>query len=559
MAIMSREQQLSFARGMNDTAAPTEYLPDECELLRNGRLSFDGQTVRRRGGSERLHTSALNSGAQGYGGIEYFTAAGAQQLVVFMGDKMYYSTNEGATWTNPSGATSLTEAFWSLVIIREGAANVLCCSNGGTNSYQWNGSTWATISNIPDDVKYLAVFGNRLWATGHSGITVVASKVGDIDTWASPDGLSIQAQTHDGDAVMTGLYQMGSVLLAFKSESVGYIEGYGFNSLEVETGARGISRSVGCVANRSIQAAGDQGVCWLSKRGVEFYQIGGQVKLVTRQIQNFIDSINWSQIDSTPGLPTALWWPQKHEYWCAVPVSSDQNDYMIVYRPPHGEASQEAHPPALMLHRYAATDNDTLYVDSSGYLTHSTTSDRDEGDTAGGYLITVLSGGQFMAVSASGYLVFASARHDHRAVFLADLTSGAVTTNPISCGFDGFVRQLEKGNTDNSAAGTDDGETIAFSLITRPFLFQQPMRQKKARSIRVSSQQSEAHTMTVRVKADGAEKTLHTVTLAANSKPTTIKARVGAKGIALPVEIASNDDISISAVELAANMLAEPW
>ena len=119
MALMVQEQQLSFARGMNDTAAPVEYKPDECELLQNGRVSFDGQTVERRGGSEKLHTTALNSGAQCFGAIEYHTAAGAQQLVVFMGDKMYTSTNEGASWTQQ--ATGLTEAFWSLVIMREGA------------------------------------------------------------------------------------------------------------------------------------------------------------------------------------------------------------------------------------------------------------------------------------------------------------------------------------------------------------------------------------------------------------------------------------------------------
>ena len=83
------EQQLTFARGMNDTAAPTEYRTDECELLVNGRISFDGQAIRRRGGSQKLHTSALNSGAQGYGGIEYHKADGTQQLVVFVGDAMF--------------------------------------------------------------------------------------------------------------------------------------------------------------------------------------------------------------------------------------------------------------------------------------------------------------------------------------------------------------------------------------------------------------------------------------------------------------------------------------
>ena len=239
MARIAVEQQLSFARGMNDTATPTEYRPDECELLHNGRISFDGQTVRRRGGSVKTHSAALNSAGVCYGAIEYHTAAGVQQLVVFIDDKAYTSTDEGVTWTEQ--ATGLTTGYWSLVIMRQGSANVLCAANGGTNSYQWNGTTWATISNIPNDVKYLAVFNNRLWAAGHAGITVVASKVGDLEVYATPDGLSVQAQTHDGDTEMTGLYQLGTVLLAFKEESCGYIEGFGFNTLEVEAGARGIS------------------------------------------------------------------------------------------------------------------------------------------------------------------------------------------------------------------------------------------------------------------------------------------------------------------------------
>jgi len=552
MALMVQEQQLSFARGMNDTAAPVEYKPDECELLQNGRVSFDGQTVERRGGSEKLHTTALNSGAQCFGAIEYHTAAGAQQLVVFMGDKMYTSTNEGASWTQQ--ATGLTEAFWSLVIMREGAVNVLCAANGGTNSYQWNGSAWATISNIPNNVKYLAVFGNRLWATGHSGIDVVASKVGDIDTWATPDGLTVKAQTHDGDIHLTGLYQLGSVLMVFKSESTGYIEGYGFNTLEVEAGARGISRSVGCVAPRTIQAVGNQGVCWLSKRGVEFYQIGGQIQLATRSIQKFMDGINWSQLSSTPGTAVGLYWPQKHEYWCAVPITSSQNDYMIGYRPP-----TEEHPPALMLHRYASSDDDTLYVDSSGYLERSATSDRDLGDTLLGYLTTTLTGGEFMTIDSDGYLDFASTVHDHAALFLADLAGAQLTTTPISCGYDGFVRQLEKGDTDNAEPGGTGGEDISFKLVTRPFMFQQAMRDKRARVVRVSSQQAAASDVTVRVKADGVDSTAHTMSFSISTKPTTKKARVGAKGVALPVEVTSTAAVKIAAIELAAGVMRESW
>ena len=554
MARMVKEQQLTFARGMNDTAAPIEYQDDECELLYNGRVSFDGQTVQRRGGSEKTHASALNSGGDGYGGIEYYTAAGQQQLVVFMGDKMYYSTDEGATWTNATGATSLTESFWSLVIMREGAANVLCCANGGTNSYQWNGTTWATISNIPNSVKYLAVHGNRLWASGHSGIDVVASKVGDIDTWSTPDGLTVKAQTHDGDPKITGLFQLGSVLMVFKSESTGYIEGYGFTTLEVEAGSRGISRSVGCMAPRSIQAVGDQGVCWLSKRGLEHYQMGGVITPVSRSIQKFIDGVNWSQIRSTPSSTTALWWPQKHEYWCSLPVSSSSNDYMIGYRPP-----TEERPPALMLHRYAATEDDTLFIDGDSYLDLSTTSDRDQGDTLFGYLITSLTGGQLMAIDSNGHLAFATALHNDATLFIAEISGAEMTTTPMSCGYDGFVRQLEKGDADNQAPGGTGGVSISFKLITRPFFFGQPMRDKRARIVRVASQQRNASTVTVKVKADGVDGTAHSITYAIASKPVVKKVRVGTKGNAQSVELTSTDDVKIGSIELAAAVFEEAW
>ena len=553
MARMAVEQQISFARGMNDTAAPTEYQPNECELIQNGRVSFDGQTIARRGGSEKLHSSALDSGSQCWGAIEYYTAAGVQQLVVFMGDKMYTSITGGATWVEQ--ASGLTEAYWSLVIMREGSANVLCCANTGTNSYQWDGTTWATISNIPNNVEHLAVFGDRLWAAGHDGITVVASKVGDIEVYATPVGLSIGAQTHDGDMAITGLYAVGSVLMVWKENSTGYIEGYGFNTLEVEVGARGQSRSVGCVAFRTIQAVGDQGVCWLSKRGIEFYELGGRIQLVTRPIQKFIDSINFTQLIGSPGTAVGMWWPQKHEYWFAVPVSSDQNDYMIGHRPPHGEGTLEQHPPALMLHKYAATADDTLYTDSSGYLELSTSADRDQGDTTFGYLFHTVAGGQFMTIDASGYLDFAAAAHDHAAIFLADIAAAERATSPISCGYDGFVRQLEKEDTDNSATAAADGAAITMKIITRPFLFGDAIGRKRARQARVMSKQDAAATVKVRVLADGTEQNQHTLTYAASNKPVPKKARVGGRGSTLQLEITSTDNVRISIAELSAEVL----
>jgi hypothetical protein len=301
---LQTESHVSFGRGMNDTAAASEYRRDELAYLLNGRVSFDGNAVERRDGSQRSHSAALNSGAQGYGGTEFVTAGGTQQLVVFVGDKMYSSINDGVDWTER--ATGLPTGRWSLVTMRVGSDNYLICANGGTNSYYWDGTTWAALSNIPDNVKYVAVFNDRLWYAGHSGHTVGASKVGDPQVHATPDGLSIQAATHDGDTEITGLFTLGNALLIFKRGSFGYLEGFGHRSLMVEVGARGLSRSVGCVAHGTIAPVGDQGVMWLSERGFEFYRLGGEPELVSRPVQNFVDGFSWSNIVASGDISDAL-------------------------------------------------------------------------------------------------------------------------------------------------------------------------------------------------------------------------------------------------------------
>jgi len=170
-----------------------------------------------------------------------------------------------------------------------------------------------------------------------------------------------------------------------------------------------------------------------------------------------------------------------------------------------------------------------------------------------GYLITAPTGGQFMQIESSGHLDFATAQEGNAStLFTADLSGAAQVTTPISCGYDGFVRQLETGDKDNVGVGGTGGAVISFKLITRPFLFQQALRDKRARAIRLSSQQRSTSSVSVRVSADGADQTVHTLSYPISAKPTVKKARVGGKGIALPVEITSNDDIKVGSVELAA-------
>jgi len=63
----------------------------------------------------------------------------------------------------------------------------------------------------------------------------------------------------------------------------------------------------------------------------------------------------------------------------------------------------------------------------------------------------------------------------------------------------------------------------------------------------------------VKVKADGTDKTSHTLSYGIATKPTTKKARVNGKGVSLPIEMTSSDAVKIGAVELAAVMQRESW
>src|SRR5690349_20550915 len=123
---LASEAALSFALGVNDSTAPSEYQPQEMARLIKGDVSLQGNSVRRRGRLALINSNTAAGTGMCLGAIAYTTAAGVQQLFMFTGEYMMYSTNDGRTWTQ--AASGLREDFWSLVIIREGSANVLGCA-----------------------------------------------------------------------------------------------------------------------------------------------------------------------------------------------------------------------------------------------------------------------------------------------------------------------------------------------------------------------------------------------------------------------------------------------
>ena len=168
MSELQVDRQTSFARGMRDSASPTEFAPDEVEYLLNGRPSRVGNSLEARGGSRKLHVTALNSGEAGLGAKEYAAADRTNGFVVMVGDKWYGSTDDGETWTEIGGANGYSEIPWSIVLMRVGSGEphhrverrARTRSRGpAARTMSWTSTNW------PANIKFLAVFNDRLYGT----------------------------------------------------------------------------------------------------------------------------------------------------------------------------------------------------------------------------------------------------------------------------------------------------------------------------------------------------------------------------------------------------------
>lgn len=545
MARLLEEVTTSFLSGMQDSAPSTGFKPSEAAQLLNYRVTQNGE-AEVRNGSTRTHTTALNSGAPGYGGYVFSTAGGTVQWIVFAGDSAYYSTDQGLSWTLI--ASGLRADYWDFATMQSGGVNYLYCANGSTTLYRWDGSSWATEAGPTTGCTRVEVHNERLWTT--NGKNIYASKVGATSIWSAPDGVVVPFNTHDGDATIIALYSMGPWLLVFKRNSFGYVEGYGNGDVISAAGSKGLSRDVGCIAFRSLIGVGGNGVIFMSQRGFEFYAPGLQPTVVSRSVSSFLETINWSDIEGNPGIPAACFYPRKLTYECAIPGVGAQNDHTFVYRIPVGDR-----PGAASIFDSASETGDTVSVDGNGYLQIGGGS---RVFTQGGFLQIAAADDPGVYVDVTGdYLDLADNDTTSAVLFTAEYgTSGSV---PISVGYDGFVRALDTGAKDDLLTDGTGGTAIGDVLKSRPKVFGDPSRKKRGRTIRVLAESDSTVTPTVSLVADGVEGTQHTVSVPASAgEPVSRRVRVSERGRVLHVKVQNaGAGTRISGLVVGAELLAE--
>lgn len=558
VARLVEEITSDFSAGMFDSTASTRYPAASVALALNARIEPDG-TIRRRSGTIKTHSAALEA-ATGFGAIEFTTAAGVDQLVVIFGAKAFMSTDKGATF-GAAIATGLRTDYYSFATMRVGATNYLYMANGDTTVKRWDGSTWDTNPNAPSGVKYLAVFNGRLWYGGHSGVILQATQIADPSVIASPNGLTVQILTHGGD-VPTGLYQVGPHLLVYDRSATSYVDGFGEQTIIVATGATGFSRSVGCVGFRTIVGVGDNAVCWLSERGVEYYSPGAGITLVSKAVRTFLQSIDWEQVYENPGRASAAYDETDQNYHLGLATKGVRNDRVLVLNLRQNVQYQRPGlRSAATVDRLLSPDGGTILFggDSDGYLT-AVAGGAEATSDGNGYmsLVSGAESGDPVDEDANGYIQVVTNDTLPASLFVSRTTDRTSTLH--SLGYDGFVRKHYGVDNDDMASDETGGTAVAMTVVSRPFLFRRPRQKKRVRAIHVATLNDASATVTVLLRSGGKPGPEQTVTMPATAlnQSTRKRAMTRMVGDAPQVEIRSTDDIRLSLAGVSAELMKEP-
>ena len=444
--------------------------------------------------------------------------------------------------------------YYSFAAMRVGTTNYLFAANGDTTIKRWNGTTWDTLPNAPSGVKYVASFNGRLYGTGHSGVLVQGSAEADPTLWASPDGVTLQVPQ-----APTGMFQIGPHLLVYDLEETSYIDGYGETDIVVAEGAIGFSRSVGCVGFRTIAAVGDNAVCWLSKRGVEYYSPSTGIVLLSNSVRRFLFGLDWTQLYGNPGQMSAAYDAIEQNYQIALSTSGARNnrilclnlqDQIQYQRPgPKGAASVDI--------LASPSGGDVFFGSDDGYLVAVGVGLQADADADDYMTLATGSGGDSLAADADGYLSIVTNDTLPATLFFAPCASRATTI--YSLGYDGFVRRHFDVTTDDAASNGTGGSDVTMSVVSRPFLFGAPEQRKRVRVVHVSVVSADPVDVTIIPRGRGVQGNSHTVSYPGTALLESRRKKVLTHIVAdePQVEVQTTSDAKISLIGADAELLRD--
>lgn len=263
-------------RGLNTELASTVGLVDELWALGFTDWVYDeaGKLSSRKG-----YTRVSDAPSFGTADVkrlhEYIADDGTKRLIGVTVGALWLSTNDGATWSDITGALSFTTTDWKFVNF---AGKVIGAARG-ERLISYNGAgTFATITassgSVPvSDGLLITAFG-RLWAGNDA--TSIISYCGLLNEtqWASggAGGLDASNVWSQADSRPTALAVLGSTFILFsRQEILLYADGSG-SEVGIDPTKIYVVDTIegtGCIARDSAIAIGEGDLWFLSKEGVQ--------------------------------------------------------------------------------------------------------------------------------------------------------------------------------------------------------------------------------------------------------------------------------------------------
>jgi hypothetical protein len=129
---------------------------------------------------------------------------------------------------------------------------------------------------------------------------------------------------------------------------------------------------------------------------------------------------------------------------------------------------------------------------------------------------------------------------------------------PVTLGYDGFVRRVDTGASDDLTSGGTGGTAINDRLQGRKMVFGDPFRQKRARVARVRFEAEQEQTPSIRIVGDSASGAAHTVTVSGGVGIVEKKIRTNLRDEEFRVEVSgAGAGTKISGLAIGAELLRE--
>lgn len=288
-----------FGGGLNLTASNDELKKNESIVRKNwGNSSFGA--IEKVNGYTKKNTIAI--GAKPIRGLfRVYLSDGTKHSLAVCNGGLYYSTDDGATWSRESASVALTETVFNTGVNYN---DKFFFTNSTNNLYHYTVGTTtaaAATSKPTDPCKILLKRSDRrLLALVNStnGSTLYYSKIDPTgtaaDDWsAANDAGSIAIDGAKSEA-LTGGMTFGAVDVIFKDYAAFKV--WGYPSPE----AIRIPGSPGCAAPYSV-AQGDGLGFHLAHDGIYLYD-GNKFILISDPIDEIIDNINPSYVQNAFGI-----------------------------------------------------------------------------------------------------------------------------------------------------------------------------------------------------------------------------------------------------------------